>query len=361
MHFGAPRTALDIDERCGQIAARGAARLGERDAARVVAAAFVTRVQQRDSLCGRCVGRIGDAIGRALEVDGQHRRAGVDIAGELALGEHARGAVQEIDRRRCQAHGDFAFEQRDLAGHRHRFSGWRRLGGPARTASNGHLPKMLEGSPSDRQFSYMSGAAGPIAAFPSSVRAPRNYEIPRTWVIVLVLAAAALMAPFAGWVVLARWMSGFARGLHDRIAHRLHGRVQLAALITVFLLTLVLVPVGAILTMLVLDAIALVAQLAESDKVHSVLVSLVSDKNPNPDASIGELILMQGDRAWGIAQMIITSAAQIVIGLVILLCGIFAILVDGQRWYKWADDHSPIGSKALHRMGDAFTETGRGL
>ena len=207
----------------------------------------------------------------------------------------------------------------------------------------------------------MSAGAGPIAAFPSSVRAPRNYEIPRTWVIVLALAAAVLMAPFAGWVVLAIWMSGFARGLHDRIAHRLHGRVQLAALITVVLLMLVLVPVGAILTMLVLDAIALVAQLAESDQMQSVLVSLVSHKDPNPDASIGELILMQGDRAWSIAQTIITSAAQIVIGIVILLCGIFAILVDGHRWYKWADDHSPIGSKALHRMADAFTETGRGL
>jgi predicted PurR-regulated permease PerM len=46
---------------------------------------------------------------------------------------------------------------------------------------------------------------------------------------------------------------------------------------------------------------------------------------------------------------------------VILLFGVYAILVDGKQWYTWADEHSPIGSRALRRMADAFTETGRGL
>src|SRR6185503_5589609 len=116
---------------------------------------------------------------------------------------------------------------------------------------------------------------------------PRNSEIPKTWVIALVLAAAVLLAPFAGWVVLAFWLSGFARGLHDRITARLHGRVHLAAFLTVALLTMVLVPVGIIVTMLVIDAIALIADLMQSDQAHSVLTTLVSEKNPNPDASVG--------------------------------------------------------------------------
>ncbi|HEY5951366.1 MAG TPA: AI-2E family transporter [Kofleriaceae bacterium] len=190
---------------------------------------------------------------------------------------------------------------------------------------------------------------------------PRNTEIPKTWVIALVIAAGVLLWPFAGWIVLAIWLSGFARGLHERITRRLHGRVHLAAFLTCVLLTLVLVPIGIILTMLVLDAIALVGRLADSDQAHSVLVSLVSQKNPNPDASIGELILMQGDRAIGIAKMIVSSAAQIVIGLVIVLAGVYSMLIDGKRWYQWADEHAPIGSRALRRMADAFVETGRGL
>jgi predicted PurR-regulated permease PerM len=194
-----------------------------------------------------------------------------------------------------------------------------------------------------------------------SVVTPRSIEIPKTWVIVLVVAAAALLAPFAGWVILAIWLSGFARGLHDRITRRFHGRVQLAAFLTVALLTMILVPIGVVVGILVIDAVALVADLVQSDKAHSVLTSLVSEKNPNPDASVGELLLMQGDRALGIAKTIFTEAAAIIIGLVILLAGIYAMLVDGKRWYKWGDEHSPIGSRALRRMADAFTETGRGL
>lgn len=207
----------------------------------------------------------------------------------------------------------------------------------------------------------MSVRSGPIAAFAEVVTTPRNSEIPKTWVIALVLAAGILLTPFAGWVVLAIWLSGFARGLHERITRRLHGRIHLAAFLTVLLLTMVLVPIGIIVALLVIDAIALVADLAQSDRAHSFLISLVSQKNPNPDASIGELILMQGDRAIGIVRMIISQAAQIIIGLVILLAGIYALLVDGKAWYKWADDHAPIGSRALRRMANAFNETGRGL
>ncbi len=207
----------------------------------------------------------------------------------------------------------------------------------------------------------MSVGIGPIAAFAIVVVAPRNTEIPKTWVIALVVAAGVLLSPFIGWVVLAIWLSGFARGLHERLTRRFHGRVHLAAFLTCVLLTMVLGPVGIIVTLLVIDAVALVADLAQSDRAHSVLVSLVSQKNPNPDASIGELILMQGERAFGIVKSIVSQAAQIIIGLVILLAGIYAMLVDGKSWYKWADEHAPIGSRALRRLAGAFNETGRGL
>jgi len=150
------------------------------------------------------------------------------------------------------------------------------------------------------------------------------------------------MAPFVGWVVLAIWLSGFARGLHERLTQRFKGRVQLAALTTCVLLTLVLVPIGFVLTLLVLDAIALIADLAQSARAHSLLVSLVSPDNANSNASIGELIMSQGDRALALAKMVLSSAAQIVIGLVILFAGIYSVLVDGRRWYAWADENAPI-------------------
>jgi predicted PurR-regulated permease PerM len=189
----------------------------------------------------------------------------------------------------------------------------------------------------------------------------RSYEIPRTWTWVLVIAAGVLLSPFAGWIILAIWLSGFARGLHERLTRRLNKRVHLAAFITVVLLLMVLVPIGVVVTMLVIDSIALITNLAESDKVHSILTTLVADKNPNPEASIGELLMMQGTRAWSIAQVILTSAIQIVIGLVILIAGIYALLIDGRRWYAWAEDHLPVGPVAWRRISEAFVETGRGL
>lgn len=188
-----------------------------------------------------------------------------------------------------------------------------------------------------------------------------SFELPKTWTWLVVVAAGLLIAPFAGWVVLAIWLSVFARPLHDRLTRGLGGRSHAAAFITLVLLLLVLVPIGVVLTILVIDSVSLVAQLAENDKVHAILVSLVSEKNPNPEASVGELLLMQGEKAWGIVQIILSSAAEIVIGLVVLIAGIYAMLTEGRRWYAWAEDHMPVGRKAWRRLSGAFIETGRGL
>jgi predicted PurR-regulated permease PerM len=169
------------------------------------------------------------------------------------------------------------------------------------------------------------------------------------------------MTPFIGWIILAIWLSGFARDGHGRLARRLGNRPHLAAFLTVLGMTLVLAPLGAVLTVLIMDAVALVTSLAQSDQAHSILTSLVSDKNPNPEASIGELLAMQGERAFGLVRVIATSAANILVGLFIVLVGIYAMLVEGGRWYGWAEDHAPMGPKAVRRFAGAFVETGRGL
>lgn len=200
-----------------------------------------------------------------------------------------------------------------------------------------------------------------IAALDRCVDPAQSYEFPRAWTIVLVIAAGLLMAPFAGWVVLAIWLSGFARPLHERLARGLRGRQHVAAFIVVILMMLVLVPVGAVVTVLVIDAIALITRLAQSDEARSVLVSLVSDGTADSEASIGQLVMSQGERALGIAKMIFSGAAHVIIGLVVLLAGMYAMLVDGRSWYAWAEDHAPMGPRAVRRFAAAFVETGRGL
>jgi predicted PurR-regulated permease PerM len=131
---------------------------------------------------------------------------------------------------------------------------------------------------------------------------------------------------------------------------------------TVGLMMLVLVPLGVITTLLVMDAVQLVTKLLQTKQVHSVLVALVSkEAKPSPHASVGELLLMQGDRMWGIVKLIVASAAQILVGMVVLVAGIYAMLVEGGRWYKWLEEHAPVGPRAMRRFAAAFNETGHGL
>jgi predicted PurR-regulated permease PerM len=192
--------------------------------------------------------------------------------------------------------------------------------------------------------------------------ARKDCEIPRWWVIGLAIGACLLMAPFAGWIILAVWLSGFARGLHGRLTRNFRGHDHLAAAVCVGLMMLVLVPLGVVTAMLIIDAIDLVTKLLESKQGHQMLVALVSkEAEPNPNASVQQLLLSQGDRAFGVIKLIAASAAQIIVGMVVLVAGVYAMLINGGRWYKWIEEHSPMNKKAVRRFAGAFNETGHGL
>jgi predicted PurR-regulated permease PerM len=99
-----------------------------------------------------------------------------------------------------------------------------------------------------------------------------------------------------------------------------------------------------------------------SDRASAVFEQLVQSNAADGEAqSIPSMIASQGDRAWAIAQQVAGAAAHVVIGLLILVAGIYGVLVDGERWWAWIAGHSPVAPAHLDRFGDAFRETGRGL
>lgn len=179
----------------------------------------------------------------------------------------------------------------------------------------------------------------------------------------LVVASAFTLWPFAPWVVLAVWTGVSGRRVHRPLTRLLGGRPRTAGVITVAMLTFLLAPVVLVLTLLVADAIRLIDQLLTSDRAQDLLRQLVSDRDPKADTSSGllELAMSQGGRAWEIVQQIAGTAAGVVIGLVVLVAGIYGVLIEGDRWYAWIEAHVPISAVALRRFADAFTETGRGL
>src|SRR4051812_34062687 len=121
-------------------------------------------------------------------------------------------------------------------------------------------------------------------------------DISPKWSLIGVLASAVILVPFAGYIILAVWLAVFSHPLHRRVARALGGRTRLGAMVTVALLTLLLVPVAALVTSVVIDSIALVQQLAASTRGKQVLEQLVS--NGDSPTSVRDLILGQADRAW---------------------------------------------------------------
>lgn len=180
---------------------------------------------------------------------------------------------------------------------------------------------------------------------------------------VLAAAAAVMMAAFWPWIVLAIWLGLYARAIERPIRRWIGGRRTLSATLTVVALVLLVAPVAAIMGSLVIDAIALVQQLMQSDRAQAVFEQLAQGggSGSGGSTSVIDLLMSQGDRAWQLAQQLAGAAAHVVIGLLILVSGIYGVLVEGEAWYAWAERHAPMQPATLGRLAGAFVETGRGL
>lgn len=195
-------------------------------------------------------------------------------------------------------------------------------------------------------------------------------RMPRWMVAGLAIAAGILAIPFAPWIILALWLGRWAkRRLHAPIMRVIGERPSLAASLTVVIMLLVFVPVAALLASLTVDAIALVKQLLASDAGKSVLEQLAGGSKPGEvtervvtsPAGIVDLVRTQGERAWTIATQVAGATIHFVIGVLILVTGIFGLLIDGEKWYAWIESHAPVPPTTVRRLADAFVETGRGL
>lgn len=191
--------------------------------------------------------------------------------------------------------------------------------------------------------------------------------IPAWLVGVLAAGAAVMMAAFWPWIVLAIWLGLYARAIERPIRRWIGGRRTLSATLTVVVLVLMIAPIAAIVGSLVVDAIALVQQLMQSDRAQAVFEQLAQGGGSGGggggqrSTSVVDLLMSQGDRAWQLARQLAGAAAHVVIGWLILFSGIYGVLVEGEGWYAWLERHAPMQPATLGRLAGAFVETGRGL
>jgi len=178
----------------------------------------------------------------------------------------------------------------------------------------------------------------------------------------LLVACCVLLAPLLPAVMLAIWLAALTRGVHARLTRALGGRAKLSAALTLAGVTLVLVPFVIVVTSLAGDAYDLVLQLLRSPRGKEVLEQLVvRNGTDGVRSNLWDLVMSQQARAWAIFQQIAGTATRVVIGLVVILGGAYAVLLDGARAYAWFETHGPIAPAMLRRLRDAFFETGRGL
>lgn len=192
------------------------------------------------------------------------------------------------------------------------------------------------------------------------------------WLLVLLCIGAGLvLAPFTPWMCLALWLGLYARRIHTPLTRKLGGRSSLAATLTISLLLVVAIPLAGVVALLVTDAIALVKQLLDSPEAYTMFSTVVNAQEQDVHTAreaitsgadgIVDFLMSQGDRALLIARSVFGAAAKFVVGVLIMVTGMFGVLVEGKDWYAWIERHTPLTSTHFRRFRDAFLETGRGL
>jgi predicted PurR-regulated permease PerM len=215
----------------------------------------------------------------------------------------------------------------------------------------------------ERAGSQDDGDTGELGAAPNATL--RGQSSALRWSAVLFTIAAGLIVwPLWQPLVLAIWFAAFARPLMKRVSRVTRGRHRAAAVLTVLLLLLVLVPLGLFMASLVSVASELVSSLSKSKGAASAFETIVSGGGGGHRPGLGDLVPLTkeyGERAIGLVTSIAGATAKGLLGVFVFVLAAYAFLAEGRDVYTWVENHLPITPRNFRRYATAFTETGRGL
>jgi predicted PurR-regulated permease PerM len=219
----------------------------------------------------------------------------------------------------------------------------------------------------------MASSAPVSFQLPPSERTPPPREtrdnvnvVLRVTLLLLLGAAFVAMAPLWAPVLLAAWCAIVAKPLHQRLAKRVGGRSKAAGVITVLLVVLALAPLVFVSLSLFAASTQLIQKLQQSGGGRDALSALVSTE---PTFSVQrwdtqraiEFVREHGAGALGAAVKVVGATTAVGVGLFVFVFGFYTFLVDGRRAWDWMVEHSPLPRPYMHRLGNAFAETGRGM
>jgi predicted PurR-regulated permease PerM len=183
--------------------------------------------------------------------------------------------------------------------------------------------------------------------------------------IALLLCAAVLLAlrPVAVPLVLAAWFATLVRPAHERLSRALGGRQLAAALITAGLVVALGAIIGLLYAILGSGAMGLADALSRAEGPKAALEALVTpgDDRPGNPASLQKLAEAHGEEAASVLKYTALLGLGTLLFLFFLGLGTAGLLAEGKRLYAWLRASAPVRPDQFDRLGEAFTETGRGL
>ena len=189
--------------------------------------------------------------------------------------------------------------------------------------------------------------------------------------LALVFSAATLFVAWPLWpaLVLAAWTAGLTHPLLVRLEPVLRGRRRAAAVLALLLFLLLLVPLSLLALGVGAGAQDLVQAIARANSAKGALADIAAGgaapteavQLPSNLAEALELLERYGTQAYSVTSQLVGVAASGLVALFIYFAGAFALLVDGNRGWRWVRRNAPVRNDQLDRLGAAFHETGRGL
>lgn len=203
---------------------------------------------------------------------------------------------------------------------------------------------------------------------PSATSQPLS---PRSVLLVLMLALT-LASIYVCWplwppLILAAWTATLARPLLVRLERALKGRSRAAAVLSLLLFLLVLLPLAAVALGVIAGAQELAQSITAAASPKDALEAIASGAErptfalPHSVEEGLDLLQRYGEQGWSVLGVVAGAAASGLVGLLIYFGGAFAFLVEGRAIWAWINDHSPLEPAHLKRFAAAFQETGRGL
>ncbi|TMA19302.1 MAG: AI-2E family transporter [Deltaproteobacteria bacterium] len=172
--------------------------------------------------------------------------------------------------------------------------------------------------------------------------------------VLLCIAVFIAMKPIAVPLVLAAWTATLAQPIHRKLGG---GGVAAGAMTAVLIVALIAI-LGLLYAFLAQGAAGLASSLERADSPQAAFEALVTPGEAPAD--LGALKKMNQEHPeFG------KYAALLGIGTVLFLfflaLGTVGLLTGGEKLYAWLQKHAPLRADHFDRLGDAFTETGRGL